>query len=66
MTLAQEGSKAYAEAFDLVYRREASHANAMWQADHTLSPVDWVPGSLQKAAENTFIITRLLTQNPST
>ena len=39
MTLAHEGAKAYAETFDLVYRREASHANAMWQADHTLLPI---------------------------
>jgi putative transposase len=39
VTLAQEGAKAYAETFDLVYRREASHANAMWQADHTLLPI---------------------------
>lgn len=36
ITLAQEGTKIYCEKFDLIYRREASHANAMWQADHTL------------------------------
>jgi len=39
VTLAHEGTKAYGEEFDLVYRREASHANAMWQADHTLLPI---------------------------
>jgi putative transposase len=35
-TLAHEGSKAYSEHFDLVYRREAEGPNAIWQADHTL------------------------------
>jgi putative transposase len=38
VTLAHEGAAAYREEFDLLYRREASHANAMWQADHT--PLD--------------------------
>ena len=36
LTLAHEGSKAYRLAFDLLQRREASAANEMWQADHTL------------------------------
>jgi putative transposase len=41
VTLAHEGSKVYADRFDLLYRREASRPNAMWQADHT--PLDiWV------------------------
>ncbi len=35
-TLAQEGSKVYQEAFDLLYRREATRPNEMWQADHCL------------------------------
>src|SRR5690606_10217448 len=35
MTLAHEGSKAYADAFDLVHRHEATGPNAVWQADHT-------------------------------
>jgi putative transposase len=39
VTLAHEGTKAYGEEFDLLYRREASHSNAMWQADHTLLPI---------------------------
>ncbi len=39
VTLAQEGAKVYREEFDLLYRREASHSNAMWQADHTLLPI---------------------------
>ena len=34
--LAHEGSKAYRDAFDLVYRREASEPNEIWQADHSL------------------------------
>src|SRR5260370_5296040 len=36
VTFAHEGAAAYREKFDLLYRREATHANAMWQADHTL------------------------------
>jgi putative transposase len=41
VTLAQEGSKAYRERFDLLYRREASRPNEIWQADHT--PLDiWI------------------------
>lgn len=35
VTLAHEGTKAYAEAFDLVHRHEAAGPNAVWQADHT-------------------------------
>ncbi len=38
VTLAQEGSKVYRERFDLLYRREASRPNEIWQADHT--PLD--------------------------
>ncbi len=36
MTLAHQGSKAYSETFDLLYRHEAEHPNQIWQADHTL------------------------------
>jgi putative transposase len=36
IVLAQEGDKIYEEAFDLLYRREATHSNEIWQADHTL------------------------------
>lgn len=40
-TLAHDGPKVYREAFDLLYRREASAPNEIWQADHT--PCDiWV------------------------
>jgi putative transposase len=38
VTMAHQGAAAYREEFDLIFRREASHANAMWQADHT--PLD--------------------------
>jgi len=36
MTLAQDGTKAYSQTFDLVHRREADGPNAIWQADHCL------------------------------
>ncbi len=43
VTLAHAGANAYRETFDLLYRREASSANEIWQADHT--PLDlWVWG----------------------
>jgi putative transposase len=38
VTMAHQGAVAYREEFDLLYRRESPHANAMWQADHT--PLD--------------------------
>ncbi len=38
--LALEGSKTYAQAYELIYRRESSAPNEMWQADHT--PLDIV------------------------
>ncbi len=34
LTLAHQGGKAYGESFDLVFRREASKSNAVWQVDH--------------------------------
>jgi putative transposase len=43
VTLAHEGAKAYKDAFDLLYRREAARPNEVWQADHT--PLDlWALG----------------------
>jgi len=39
-TLAHRGAAAYREEYDLLYRRESSHSNAMWQVDHT--PLDIV------------------------
>src|SRR5512142_1650606 len=35
LTLAREGTKAYADTFDLLHRHEATGPNAVWQADHT-------------------------------
>lgn len=40
VTLAHDGSKAYKERFDLLYRREVDHSNAVWLGDHT--PLDIV------------------------
>jgi putative transposase len=41
VTLAHEGTKAYKETYDLLYRHEAAGPNETWQADHT--PLDlWV------------------------
>lgn len=41
ITLAHEGSKAYKEQYDLLYRHEATRPNEMWQGDHT--PLDlWI------------------------
>jgi putative transposase len=33
VTVAHQETAAYREEFDLLYRREATHTNAMWQAD---------------------------------
>src|SRR6266496_5093926 len=50
VTLAHHGAAAYREEFDLLYRREATHANAMWQADHT--PLDvWLLDEAGKPAK---------------
>lgn len=50
LTLAHQGAAAYREEFDLLYRREATHANAMWQADHT--PLDvWLLDEAGKPAK---------------
>ncbi len=35
MTLAHEGPVALRDRYELVYRRQAEHPNAVWQADHT-------------------------------
>jgi putative transposase len=49
VTLAHEGPKVYGERFDLLHRREASHPNAAWQADHTLLDV-WLLDEAGKPA----------------
>lgn len=35
ISMAHEGTDAYRQAYDLLHRREASHPNEIWQADHT-------------------------------
>ena len=42
--LAHEGTKAYADAFEMIHRREAELPNAIWQADHTLLDILLVRG----------------------
>ena len=50
LLLAHQGAAAYSEEYDLLYRREATHANAMWQADHT--PLDvWLLDEAGKPAK---------------
>jgi putative transposase len=50
VTLAHQGAAVYREEFDLLYRREATHANALWQADHT--PLDvWLLDEAGKPAK---------------
>ena len=41
VTLAHDGTKTYRTTYDLLYRREATRPNAIWQADHTLLDI-WV------------------------
>lgn len=35
LTLAHEGGKAYQQKYELIYRRECSSSNEIWQCDHT-------------------------------
>ncbi|RZK32594.1 MAG: transposase, partial [Hymenobacter sp.] len=35
LTLAHEGGKAYQQKYELIYRRECSGSNEIWQCDHT-------------------------------
>jgi putative transposase len=51
LVLAHEGAKAYAEAFDLIHRREADRPNAIWQADHTLLDIFLVRDATKTAAK---------------
>jgi putative transposase len=39
VTMAHQGAAAYREEFDLLYRRQASSATAMWQSDHSELPI---------------------------
>ncbi len=45
LTYAHEGSKAYREAFDLIYRRESCSPNEIWLADHSVLNVATVDRS---------------------
>ncbi|KMY41503.1 Mu transposase C-terminal domain-containing protein [Peribacillus loiseleuriae] len=38
--LAHDGTKKYANEFDLVYLREANYPNEIWQADHTMLDIE--------------------------
>jgi putative transposase len=49
VTLAHQGAAVYREEYDLLFRREATHSNAMWQADHTLLDV-WLLDEAGKPA----------------
>jgi putative transposase len=51
LVLAHEGTKAYAEAFDLIHSREADRPNAIWQADHTLLDILLVRDATKPAAK---------------
>jgi putative transposase len=55
VTLAHAGEKAYREAFDLLYRREAARPNELWQADHTLLDL-WVFGDDGKPVRPWFTV----------
>lgn len=50
VTLAHEGEASYREEYDLLYRREATHANAMWQTNHTLLDI-WLLNDEGKPAQ---------------
>ena len=39
VTLAREGTRAYQEVFEMLFRREATRPNELWQADHCLLDV---------------------------
>jgi putative transposase len=57
--LAHEGTKAYAEAFDLIHRREADRPNAIWQADHTLLDILLVRDASKPAANLGLQLSRM-------
>jgi putative transposase len=47
--LAREGTKAYQQSYDLLYRRETHRPNEIWQADHTLLDIWLLDEKGQKA-----------------
>ncbi|GAB2823951.1 Mu transposase C-terminal domain-containing protein [Actinocorallia aurea] len=48
VTLGVDGDKKYRETYNLVFRREASRPNEIWQADHTELDI-WVTGDRGRA-----------------
>jgi putative transposase len=50
VTLAHEGSKVYHQTYDLLFRREASRPNEIWQADHTLLDI-WLLDDQEQLAQ---------------
>ncbi len=55
VTLAHDGTKAYADRFELLYRRDATRPNEIWQADHT--PLDlWVVDERGRPARPWFTV----------
>ncbi len=55
VTLAHEGTKAYADRFELLCRRDATRPNEIWQADHT--PLDlWVVDERGRPARPWFTV----------
>lgn len=48
--LAQEGTKAYQQSYDLLFRREAQCPNEIWQADHTMLDI-WLLNEKGEAAK---------------
>jgi putative transposase len=49
VALAHQSSKACGNSFDLIYRREAAHSNAIWQADHTLLDIELLQSDVDSA-----------------
>lgn len=47
ITLAQEGSKAYRDKYDLLYNRKSTYPNEIWQADHSLLDI-WLVDDTEK------------------
>ena len=55
IVLAQEGSKVYNQEYELIYRREATCQNEIWQADHT--PLDIVLLNEEGKAQKPWLTT---------
>jgi putative transposase len=55
LTLAHQGTKAYRERFDLLYRREATRPNEIWQADRSLLEI-WLHDDKGRPARPWLIV----------